>query len=245
MNKHRLLIDAGNTRLKWALATDGSWQSHGSADYSDLSALSRAVPVGIECTVASVACSDHENQLKTVLAKLDIEPRWLTADAQFLDVKNTYAHPKQLGVDRWMGLIAARQRSQAATLVVSLGTAMTVDALSADGVFLGGLIIPGRRMMQQSLQQGTAHVLAVGGAWKAFPQTTADAVHSGIIAAMCGAIQMQHARLAEASGCMPQCLLTGGDAAMLLPHLLDLPVGHVPFLVLEGIDRVVREGLAG
>jgi type III pantothenate kinase len=99
-------------------------------------------------------------------------------------------------------------------------------------------------MMQQSLQLGTAHVAAIEGAWQAFPQTTADAVHSGIVAAMCGAIHMQHARLAKQSDTMPHCLVTGGDAAMLLPHL-DLPVEHVPFLVLEGIDRVVKEGRAG
>ena len=244
MSVGHLLIDAGNTRMKWALVLDGQWQSHDSADYADLSALSRALSPGIECTIASVAGTEHEHQIKALLAKHDIESRWLTAEAQFLDVKNAYANPKQLGVDRWMGLIAARQRTRASTLVVSLGTAMTVDALSADGVFLGGLIIPGRAMMQKSLQQGTAHVAEVDGAWHAFPQTTADAVQSGIVAAMCGAIQMQHARLAKQSDCMPQCVLTGGDAGMLLPHL-DLPVEHVPFLVLEGIERVVKEDRAG
>lgn len=244
MSAQHLLIDAGNTRVKWAVVADGVWQSHGSNDYADLSTLSRMLSAGIECTVASVARSAHENQLKTLLAQFNIEPRWLTADAQFRDIKNTYANPNQLGVDRWMGLIAARQRTLAPSLVVSLGTAMTVDALSADGVFLGGLIIPGRSLMQQALRQGTAQVAAVGGAWQAFPQTTADAVQSGIIAAMGGAIQMQYVRFAEVCGCMPQCLLTGGDAAMLLPYL-DLPAEHVPFLVLEGIDRVVKEGLAG
>ena len=244
MSAGHLLIDAGNTRLKWVVVVDGLWQSHGSSGYGDLSALSRALPAGSTCTIASVARTEHEDQIKTLLGTHEIEPRWLTAEAQFLDVRNTYANPKQLGADRWMGLIAARQRTHAATLVVSMGTAMTVDALSADGVFLGGLIVPGRAMMQQSLWLGTAHVAAIEGAWQAFPQTTADAVHSGIVAAMCGAIQMQHARLAKQSGTIPHCLVTGGDAATLLPHL-DLPVEHVPFLVLEGIDRVVKEDLEG
>lgn len=242
MSAGHLLIDAGNTRLKWVVVVDEVWQSHGISGYGDLSALSRALSAGTTCTIASVARTEHEDQIKTLLGTQDIEPRWLTAEAQFLDVQNTYANPKQLGVDRWMGLIAARQRSEAATLVVSLGTAMTVDALSADGVFLGGLIVPGRAMMQQSLQLGTAHVAAIEGTWQVFPQTTANAVHSGIVAAMCGAIHMQHARLAKQSNTMPQCLVTGGDAATLLPHL-DFPVEHVPFLVLEGIDRVVKEDL--
>jgi type III pantothenate kinase len=112
--------------------------------------------------------------------------------------------------------------------------------LSADGVFLGGLIVPGLVMMQQSLRQGTARVAEVDGVWQAFPSTTADAVQSGIVAALCGAIQVQHARLAERSGVMPHCYLTGGDAALLLPHLA-LSVEYAPTLVLEGIDRVAKE----
>jgi type III pantothenate kinase len=244
MNARHLLIDAGNTRLKWAVMAGGQWQTHGRSEYSDLSALSAVLSVGLNCTIASVAKTQHENLIRLLLAEFDIEPRWLEAEAQFQDVINTYANPKLLGVDRWMGLIAARQRSQASTLVVSLGTAMTVDALSADGVFLGGLIAPGRSLLQQSLQQGTAHVGKVTGIWCAFPQSTADAVQSGIVSALSGAIRLQYARLAEQCGCTPQCLLTGGDAAMMLPHL-DLAVEHVPLLVLEGIERVVREEMAG
>ena len=241
MSTRHLLVDAGNTRLKWVLVAGGLWESQGNADYADLPALAKWVPVGGECTIASVAGADRDRQLADLLSQHDIEPRWLTANAQFLDVRNTYANPAQLGVDRWMGLIAARQRNLAATLVVSLGTALTVDALSADGVFLGGLIIPGRSLMQRSLRQGTAQIEGVDGQWQAFPQNTADAVQSGIVAAMSGAIQLQHERLAKQCGCIPRCLLTGGGAGMLLSHLM-VPVEQVPALVLEGIDCVAREG---
>lgn len=244
MNARHLLVDAGNTRLKWVAVVDGQWQTPGSSDYSDLSGLSPVLSAGIKCTIASVARTEHESQIKALLAEFAIEPRWLKADVQLLNVKNSYANPQLLGVDRWMGLIAARQRAKGATLVVSVGTAMTVDALSADGVFLGGLIVPGRVLMQLSLLQGTAHVGGEAGVWQAFPQSTADAVQSGIVAALCGAIRLQYARLAEYSGGEPRCLLTGGDAAMLLPHL-DLMAEHVPFLVLEGIDRVAKEDRAG
>lgn len=244
MSARHLLVDAGSTRLKWALVAGGRWESQGHADYSDLSALAKWVPAGAECTIASVAGADRDRQLAGLLSRHEIEPRWLTANAQFLEVRNTYVNPAQLGVDRWMGLIAARQRNPAATLVVSLGTALTVDALSADGVFLGGLIIPGRSLMQQSLRLGTAQIEGVDGHWQAFPQNTADAVQSGMVAAMSGAIHLQHARLAKQCGCIPLCLLTGGDAAMLMPYL-DLPVEQVPLLVLEGIARVVNEGGTG
>ena len=241
MSARRLLLDAGNTRLKWAVVEDGRWREHGSADYGNLSVLSQRLAAGFHCTIASVAREQHEKQLHALLAPFDVVPNWLTAEARFLDVKNTYVHPQQLGVNRWMGLIAARQRSQTPALVVSAGTAMTVDALSADGVFLGGLIVPGMTLMQQALRQGTARVAEMDGVWQAFPHTTADAVQSGIVTALCGAIQLQHARLAELAGSVPRCVLTGGDAEKLLPHLL-LTVEHAPALVLEGIDRVAKEG---
>lgn len=121
---------------------------------------------------------------------------------------------------------------------------MTIDAMSAEGEFLGGMIIPGYRLMQRCLQKGTAQVGSDNGSWQAFPKNTADAVQSGIVAAMCGAIQMQYSRLAEKCRCIPLILLTGGDAEMLMPYL-DLPVEQVPYLVLEGIDQVTRESWAG
>ena len=243
MNPGRLLLDAGNTRLKWAVVEAEDWREQGSACYTDLSALAQALEAGIDCYVASVAREQHEQQINALLAPFAIKPRWLAAEAHQLGVRNSYANPQQLGVDRWMGLLAARRRTQAPTLVVSVGTAMTVDALSGDGVFLGGLIVPGITMMQQALRHGTSRVAEVSGTWQAFPRSTADGVASGIVAALCGAIRSQHRRLAEAAGKSPHCFITGGDAEKLLPHL-ELAVEQIPALVLEGIDRVAREGKA-
>lgn len=243
MNRLRMLIDAGNSRLKWALVEDGQWRAQGSTDYSDWAALKTHLTLAGHCFVASVADAAREQKLAALIQAAGVAATWLTAAAAFDEVKNCYRNPEQLGVDRWMGLIAARKRSRTATLVVSAGTAMTVDALSAEGVFLGGLIVPGARLMQQALLQGTARVDAVAGQWQAFPRGTADAVRSGIVAALCGAISQQYARLAEVSSGAPHCLLTGGDAEMLLPHLPVRPE-HAPDLVLEGISCVAR-GLAG
>lgn len=244
MSRRRLLIDAGNTRLKWAVVEEGQWRAHGSSDYADWSSLKALLSTATECHIASVASTAHEAQLAELLGTADIPATWLAATADFAGVKNSYLNPQQLGVDRWMGLIAARERSHDAVLVVSAGTAMTVDAMSAQGVFLGGLIVPGAGLMRQALSQGTARVTETSGHWQAFPRATADAVQSGIVAALCGAIEQQYARLAEVSGIAPPCLLTGGDAGMVLPHL-TVNAEHVPALVLEGIDRVSREGMSG
>lgn len=243
MSARRLLLDAGNTRLKWAVVENGAWRGQGRADYADLPDVARPWGPVTDCVIASVAGAPHEAQISSFLSALGLTPKWLTAEAQFRDVKNTYANPQQLGVDRWMGLIAARQRTHDAALVVSVGTAMTVDALSPEGTFLGGVIVPGIALMQQALRQGTARVTELAGSWQAFPRTTADAVESGIVAALCGAIQVQHARLAERVGMAPHCFLTGGGAPRLLPHL-SLSAELVPALVLEGIDLMAKEDAA-
>ena len=138
MNGRRLLIDAGNTRLKWAVVEDGHWCAQGNTDYADWAALKALLTPGTDCFIASVASAAHEQQLATLLGVAGISATWLTSEAGFAGVKNSYLNPLQLGVDRWMGLIAARQRTREPVLVVSVGTAMTVDALSAEGVFLGG-----------------------------------------------------------------------------------------------------------
>jgi len=240
MNR-RLLIDAGNSTLKWAVVEAGQWHAQGRSDYADWSALQAQLTSGTHCFIASVADPVREQQLAGLLDGTGIAPIWLKAEPYFADLQNTYLNPQQLGVDRWMGLIAARQRTREPVLVVSVGTALTVDSLSADGVFLGGVIVPGLTLMRQALLQGTAQIAEAGGRWQAFPRTTADAVLSGIVAALCGAIQLQHARLAEVAGRVPHCLLTGGDADMVVAHL-GVPAEPVPALVLEGIDCVAREG---
>lgn len=244
MTRLRLLIDAGNARLKWAVVEDGHWREQGATGYDDCTRLRSQLAGRADCFIASVASPMHEQQLAGLLDSAGIAPTWLAASAAFGGVTNGYLDPLQLGVDRWMGLIAARQRTADPVLVVSVGTAMTVDALAADGAFLGGLIVPGVQLMRGALAQGTACVGDAKGSWGAFPQKTGDAVQSGIMAALCGAIQQQYAHLAAASVTAPRCFVTGGDAETVLPHLA-VPAEQIPALVLEGIDCVARERESG
>lgn len=240
MSSVRLLIDAGNTRLKWARVEDGEWCAEGSGDYRDWTALARALDGVSACHIACVASDAHAQALAAVLAAAGVHATWHEAAAAFGEVRNAYDTPRQLGVDRWMALIAARARCRGAVLVVSAGTALTADALAADGRFLGGVIVPGLALMRHALHTGTAGVAPQAGTVTAFPRSTADAVESGIVAALCGVIRQQYDLLATQAGMAPRCLLSGGDATRLQPHL-GLEAEIAPMLVLEGIARVAAE----
>jgi type III pantothenate kinase len=251
--RRHVLIDAGNTRIKWA-----SW-THGEpvidaltveiAATADDARLLAAVAGCDGLWIACVAGAATRADLAHALTPLQT-PCWLLATAAACGVRNAYDAPTTLGVDRWLALIGARARGAAATLVVSAGTALTVDALDAQGVFLGGFIAPGLGTMRESLAQATAGVRPAGGQSVAFPRNTADAVASGTLAALAGAARTHYAQLAAVSGEPPRCLLTGGDAATLASQFDPTPApsslfsGIAPDIVPEIVPALVLEGMA-
>jgi len=239
-----LLLDAGNTRLKWARVLDGRWEERGVSGYDELDELIRpARRMGQEgqCWIASVAGAARNHLVEQTLQDQEVSLHWLESQSAQCGVTSHYSPPQQLGVDRWMALLAARKRSQEACVVVSAGTAMTADALTADGHFLGGVIVPGIGLMQQALQMGTALVGQTDGQFQTFPRNTADAVRSGAVMAMAGAVSLMHSRLSSLSAGPTRCLLTGGDAGLLMP-LLECSVECVPELVLEGVLLAATAG---
>ena len=250
MSTRRLLLDAGNTRLKWAVVDGVTWLARGSAAYDALPALDASLLQGATCHVASVAGPARDALLGAWLAEQAVSPAWLAVSPRACGVENAY-EVSQLGVDRWMALLAARARTESAVLVVSVGTAATVDALLPSGRFIGGIIVPGLRLMRQSLEQGaarlapdictpdTAAAAGASGRVVAFPESTVDAVQTGLVAALCGAVQIQYARLAAVTDAPPRCYVTGGDAVCILPHLA-VPAEPIADLVLEGVERVTR-----
>lgn len=244
MKPSLLLLDAGNTRLKWAHVRDARWEERGVCGYDDLAELIQtakaAGPRG-QCWIASVAGAPRNHLIEQSLREAEVRLHWLESQSKQGGVTSHYNPPKQLGVDRWMSLLAARSRYHSACLVVSAGTAMTVDALTADGQFLGGIIVPGIGLMQQALQQGTALVGHAEGLIQTFPDNTANAVRTGTVLAMAGAISLMHERLSSLSAMRPRCLLTGGDAAVLRP-LLQFDVECLPDLVLEGVLLTATAG---
>ncbi|MBB5018281.1 type III pantothenate kinase [Chitinivorax tropicus] len=238
-----LLIDAGNTRVKWALHNGQNWLDRGHANLDALDGLHTAwsaLPAIQRVVGSNVAGIAVKAQLETMLARHGLTIEWLTPSSQRLDVQNHYATPSQLGADRWAALLAARKLAGQHCLVVNLGTAMTVDALTASGQFLGGIIVPGFRLMQNALAQGTADLGRRQGHYQPFPTNTADAIHGGILQALLGAILRMQLEMDQADVAPACCVLSGGDGPLLQPHL-SLPAILVDNLVLEGLLRIALE----
>ncbi len=236
-----LLIDAGNTRVKWALVRDGYWLDHGALEHDRIGTLTQAIEghslVSVLGTnVAGARVAD------AIAAALPLAPRWLAACERCCGVINRYDDPAQLGADRWAALIGARAASPGPLLVVSAGTATTVDLLSADGEFLGGLILPGEALMRRSLARDTADLPLAEGEPVDCPRNTHDAIVTGCLQAQAGAIERMYRRIAEQPRAL--CMLAGGAAERIAP-LLALPLRRIDDLVLRGLERIAAGEPAG
>ncbi len=235
-----LLLDVGNSRLKWALVSEGAWLRQGvteTATLKDLSALFADLPEPHRILVSNVAGPETAQRIGAACAIWDRPLEFIAAEAAQCGVRNRYTQPAQLGSDRWAALIAAWRRVGAACLVVNCGTATTIDALSDTGEFLGGLILPGIEMMRLSLLAGTALVRAPRGNWSDFPRNTADGMYSGAVRATIGAICQQHDLLGAASA---PCVL-GGGAADDIQARLALPCLRMDDMVLRGLQLIGME----
>lgn len=253
-----LAVDVGNTRLKWALydaACPGArLVAHGAVFLEMVDRLAETDWKHLPKPAAMLGCVVAGDGVKRRVSEQiedlwHLEPRWVVSTAQAAGVRNGYDHPNRLGVDRWVALIAARQRALAAgapraALVVMVGTAVTVDALDADGVFLGGLILPGFGLMLRALEMGTAGLKAPTGEVVDFPTHTSDALMSGGAHAIAGAIERMHRRLLARVGHAPLLLMTGGAAVKLAP-ITDLPFETVDTLLFEGLLTLQAQRPAG
>lgn len=235
----KLLIDAGNTRIKWALTDGMAWLRNGACLTAQMDGLRQQL-VDIQGVqqiwVSNVAGDDVARQLRGLCSEGAAAPHFIAARAVQCGVRNGYADPAQLGSDRWAALIAAWHLMLGRCLVVGCGTATTVDALSADGEFIGGLILPGVELMQRSLGEATAGLQPEPGNYAPFPRNTADAMFSGAVQAVCGAIERQHALL----GPETPVILSGGATAQLQTRL-NLPLRLVDNLVLHGVSLIAQE----
>ena len=238
-----LLIDVGNSRLKWGVHESQGWTEFGATPNSEVGTLAvrdwQSLPRPERIAGVNVAGEAMRTRVEVQMTRWRVTPQWLVASASAGGVTNRYAEPEQLGADRWAALVATRQRIVAAesfptaALVVNAGTAVTLDAMDADGVFRGGVIMPGLQLMLGSLAEKTAALKVAPGEYQDFPTNTADALYSGAVQAVSGAIERMRLQL-EQQGADVKCFISGGAAGEIAPHL-NGPLELVDNLVLEGV----------
>ena len=238
-----LLLDVGNSRIKWALVQAAEWLAEGVSTHDEAARLLdewERFPRPAKVVGANVAGDERAEPISAYWLSRDVPVHWACAGRKCAGVRNLYERPEQLGSDRWAALVGARARTGDACLVVSAGTAVTIDAINGAGEFMGGLILPGRRLMQESLASGTHALEDFAGHVVDFPRNTADAASSGIASALACSVQSAWQRLAANAARPPSCILTGGDAEWLAGQL---QIGAIiaPRLVLEGLLIMSRE----
>jgi len=252
-----LAIDAGNTRLKWALydapRPGATVLQQGAVFLETIDELGdgdwKSLPEPASMLGSIVAGDAVRRRVEEQMAPWEIEPHWVVPSATEAGLTNGYDHPHRLGADRWVALAGARQRALAAgsapraALVVMVGTAVTVDALDAEGRFLGGLILPGFGLMLKALEMGTAGLRVPTGEVVDFPTNTSDALMSGGTNAIAGAIERQYRRLHARVGHEPLRLISGGAAVKVAPTL-ELEFETVDTLIFEGLLYLQAHRLA-
>ncbi len=236
----KLLVDFGNTRLKWASWEHGRFVPGGVFAHADLglaetlganwSALARPEAV----LVASVATRHQEQELAGfVRERFDREAELLTSPRRALGIETVYTEPQKLGIDRFVSLVALHGQHARAQVLASIGTALTLDALDVGGRHIGGLIAPSPTMMRHALATGTARLGEEQGRFTLFADNTADAVHSGTLLAAIALIREFHAQASRHFAHDAPLVITGGGSAELHPHLPDSE--NRPNLVLQGL----------
>ena len=236
-----LAVDCGNSRLKWGLHDNGSWRRTGTVPVSGLARLEKSwkrLAPADKVVVANVAGPSARKRLETIFARRSMVPAWVKAKRHECGVTNGYGQAGQLGPDRWAALIGAWAILRGPCLVVTAGTATTVDFLRGDGRFVGGAILPGLELMKRSLARDTAGLRLARGCFSAEPRNTADAIETGCLLAQAGAIERAFATMEHGAA----CVLAGGAARRIARHL-SIPVRLVDNLVLEGLVRIAEDAV--
>ena len=247
MTARILAIDAGNTRVKWGINIENAWLHCGAVATADISRQTQLrdflkmqeVDHVVVSNVAGVAVARAITELVQPIGKA---ADFIAACARQCGVVNGYDEPSRLGCDRWAALIAAyiaAPAMQCPQLVVMAGTALTIDTLTADGHFLGGVIMPGARLMRSALNNATAQLPVPQGIYQVFPTNTDDAITTGTIEACAGAIARQYAQVTNKVGSSPHCIASGGGMQELVAHL-PFPVSINDNLVLDGLLAIAR-----
>lgn len=238
-----LLIDMGNTRLKWALAnglelTLGLPVNNTAINRSSLTGLWQALAIPKRLAISCVSSNALYTTVVSVANELWPGIQIITAksDQQFFEIRNAYPEPEKLGVDRWLAIIGGYRKYRQALCIVDCGTAVTVDIVDSTGAQLGGLIAPGLRLMQDMLVNGTANIRPVTANFAfGIATSTNAAIVNGALASVCGLIEFVFKQYPQSL-----LLLTGGDAEIVAAQLSISPI-VIPDLVLLGLAESIEQ----
>jgi len=240
-----LLVDIGNTRLKWAVQQSGNLDSFGAVVHNqdDFSAILQtawqllAIP---DCVYLACVSSTELKQLLVNIIR-QLWPRCLIQEIHTKKyshgVSNAYLNPEKLGADRWLAMLGAFNHYSGPLCVVDFGTAITLDVIDEQGQHLGGMIMPGLSLLKQSLSKGTAGLSFSSETHKqGLANYTQAAIYNGCLYAVKGFIEAGLMQTAETS----RLILTGGDAEFLAATLkLDAVVDAE--LVFKGMALLSSE----
>lgn len=248
MTTQLLTIDAGNTRSKWAVFDSAATIIEQGVFFNREIHQTQPPAAWQGCrkaVIANVAGKDYAAQLNTLCQQARLTTDFVIATDCTGNLKNHYHPPAQLGVDRWAAAVAAWQQFAQSCLIINAGTAITIDIVHADadgGAFLGGCILPGIRLMQQSLagNTGNLNVALAQGRYQPAPNNTVDAIYSGVLNSVTGAIEKMIR--VNALQAIPTIIFSGGDAALIMQHWATIqPTAHAMHarydstLVLKGL----------
>ncbi|MFK7828901.1 MAG: type III pantothenate kinase [Congregibacter sp.] len=250
-----LLIDVGNSSVKWCfIDSAGEVGARGNAEADRLLPMLEfelaQISSGLRVFVSSVAAQASNQTLRMTLESLGCSVWFASARSELGGLRNSYADPSKMGVDRWLAMLAARALSTQRVCVIDAGSALTIDIVGHTGQHEGGYILPGKALMQNALLSNTDRVRFES---EVPPQlvpgrSTAEAVSHGLLLAQCGTIALAVAE-AQREEPLAQVFLTGGDAAEIAAALqpaAGVAVTLSTDLVLAGLVRQARlEGESG
>jgi type III pantothenate kinase len=247
-----LLIDVGNTRLKWAWLDGNGLSDQQAVVHRDAEPDRWIAPLSdpahkasrmLVCNVAGTAMAKTLTDLAD--AKFGIKPEFISASRQFQQLTNAYLDPELLGADRWLAVVGAWNRVHSALCVIDAGTAVKVDAVDAAGRHLGGLIVPGIHMMRDALLTGTSDIagaarLSTASTAGILANNTIGAVSRGAEFALAGLADHAADMIVQDTGVEPKLLITGGDAGLIVATMRRR--GEIiPDLVLQGLAAIATE----
>ena len=252
-----LVIDVGNTRLKWALL-DGaqpgaSVLAQGAEFLENIEKLADGpwarLPEPQSMLGCIVAGEAVKRRVEEQLEIWNLDPKWVVSSAAEAGLVNGYDHPTRLGADRWIAMIGAwhrvlRQGAARPLVVVMVGTAVTVEAIDAEGRFLGGLILPGHGIMLRALESGTAGLHVPTGEVREFPTNTSDALTSGGTYAIAGAVERMVQHVRRHCQAEPACVMTGGAGWKMAPSM-SVQFELVESLIFDGLLEIARSRQPG